>query len=128
MCVIVVMLIVNYGVLTFFWWWFYPFLKGGVEYKLYFLAEKPFRTQSMQHVSKHANHVLKSSLLTQRKGRQVDFLLEKLFLKTLNVWNGNCKMKRNVIFVGWSNQNIFSWKKCWIRKCFSNTQNLNMSS
>jgi hypothetical protein len=56
-------------------------------------------------------HVLKSSLLTQRKGWQIDFLLEELSLKTLDVWNSNCNMKNDVIFLGWNNQESISMKK-----------------
>jgi hypothetical protein len=44
--------------------------------------------------------VLESSLLTQRKGQQMDSFLEELFFKTLYLRNGNRKIKRNVIFVG----------------------------
>ncbi len=56
-------------------------------------------------------HVLKSSLLTQRKGWQMDFLLEELSLRTLDVWNGNCKMKKNMIFLGWNSQESISMQK-----------------
>jgi hypothetical protein len=49
--------------------------------------------------------------LTQIKGQQMDSLLEELFLKTLDVWNGNCKMKRYMIFVGWSSQEYILMKK-----------------
>jgi hypothetical protein len=41
----------------------------------------------------------------------MDYLLEELFLRTLDVWNGNCKMKRNVIFLGWSSWDFISMKK-----------------
>jgi hypothetical protein len=41
----------------------------------------------------------------------MDFLLEELSLRTLDVWNGNCKMKKNMIFLGWNSQESISMQK-----------------
>jgi len=49
--------------------------------------------------------------LTQRKGWQMDFLLEELSLRTLDVWNGNCKMKKDMTFLHWNSQESISMKK-----------------